>query len=301
MCRQNILKFDLLFLLIIRFLNMPPNISHTRIVIDFQKDPFQTIAQKQYQWELKKNLKDVCKTFNNHPDHDNCRIEILKFIKPIPFDVGTVRESRLWRHENWDTIWSRIITIDWITNQFCAIAIESAGSPPFACIKYLRENGLNIECVHLSIGISLYGYIDNSDGYNYDFDIECIDWDDLSFIFPDNETRLITSDEVEEIIINHMFPELQDIGDDWDQDFIKHFAKHFAGPEIQQVMRMYNKWNEEHHNYFEMKNTILEKYEKDIESGKINEGEYLRLCNELRDQRGVYWIRRQYELATTDT
>jgi len=296
MCRKNILKFDLLFLLIIRFLNMP-NISHTRIVIDFQKEPFQTIAQKQYQWELKKNLKDACKTFNNHPDRDNCRIEILKFIKPIPFDVGTVRQSRIWRHENWDAHWSRIIVIDWYSNEFCAIAIESAWSPPLACIEYLRENGLNIECVHLSLGISLYGYIDNSDGYNnHDFDIEYIDWDDLSFIFPDNETRLITSDEVEEIIINHMFPELQDIGDEMEQDFIKHFA----GPEIQQVMRMYKRWCEEHHNYFEMKNTILEKYEKDIESGKINEGEYLRLCNELRDQRGVYWIRRQYELAIID-
>jgi len=288
------LNLIFLFLLIIKYSNMP-NLSHTRIEIDFEKKPFETIAQKQYQWELKKNLKDVCKTFNNHPDPDNCRIEILKFIKPIPFDVGTVRQSRLWREDNWDTRWSRITEINWITNQFCAIEIQSAWRPPFKCIEYLMENGLDIDCVHLSLENGVYGCIDNWDGYNYDFDIQ--DWDDLSLIFPDNETRLITSDEVEEIITNHMFPELQDIGDGWAQDFIKYYA----GPEIQQRVRMYNKWNEEHNNYFEMKNTILEKYEKDLETGKINEGEYLRLCNELRDQTGAYWIRRQYEIATTDT
>lgn len=290
------LNLILLFLLIIKYSNMP-NISHTRIVIDFEKKPFETIAQKQYQWELKKNLKDACKTFENHPDPDNNRIEILKFIKPIPFDVGTVRQSRLWREDNWDTRWSRIIDIEWISDEFCAIVIQSAWCPPIKCILYLIENGLDIDCVHLSLGNGVYGYIDNSDGYNYEFYIEEIDCDDLSFMFPDNETRLITSDEVEEIIINHMFPELQDIGDEMEQDFIKYFA----GPEIQQRVRMYNNWSEEHDNYFEMKNTILEKYEKDLESGKINEGEYLRLCNELRDQRGTYWIRRQYELATTDT
>jgi len=293
------LNLILLFLLIIKFSNMP-NISHTRIVIDFEKEPFQTIAHKQYQWELKKNLKDVCKTFENHPDPDNCRIEILKFIKPIPFDVGTVRQSRLWREENWDTRWSRIIDIEWYSNEFCAIVIESAWSPPIACIEYLMKNGLNIECVHLSLGNGVYGYIDNSDGYNYEFYIEDIEWDDLPLIFHDNVSRWITEDEVEDTITNYIFPEIQDIGDEMEQDFIKHFA----GPEIQRRVRMYNNWCEENNfdnNYFEMKNTILEKYEKDLESGKINEGEYLRLCNELRDQRGAYWIRRQYELATTDT
>jgi hypothetical protein len=292
------LNLILLFLLIIKFSNMP-NISRTRIVIDFQKKPFQTIAQKQYQWELKKNLKDACKNFENHPDPDNNRIEILKFIKPIPFDVGTVRQSRLWREENWDTRWSRIINIEWISDEFCAIVIQSAWCPPIACIEYLMENGLDIDCVHLSLENGVYGYIDNSDGYNYEFDIEDFDWDDLPRIFHDNVSRWITEEEVENTITNYCFPELEDIGDEMEQDFIKYFAV----PYIQQRVRMYNNWNEENNfdnNYFEMKNTILEKYEKDLESGKINEGEYLRLCNQLRDQRGAYWIRRQYELATTE-
>jgi len=161
------------------------------------------------------------------------------------------------------------------------------------------ENGLDIDCVHLSLENGVYGYIDNSDGYNYEFDIEDFDWDDLPRIFNDNVSRWITEEDVENTITNYCFPELEDIGDEMEQDFIKYFAV----PYIQQRVRMYNNWNEENNfdnNYFEMKNTILEKYEKDLESGKINEGEYLRLCNQLRDQRGAYWIRRQYELATTE-
>jgi len=252
-----------------------PNVSYCQLSInlpevEFYEDGVGGQAMRQNRWDLMKKLRDEL-------DVDDWeKIDLLNILRPEPKDIGD--DWYQWRSDNWGTKWGRLIDLqlepDLHLGQF---TLETAWAPPIDICEYLScELGFEVRCVWSSYdnqdwGIWEYGGVSHG---------EVTIWYEDDF---DNLRELLDGCEDNESKFNRMV-DIGIFGEDCPVDYIKEWIVEEWRSIFEDSLDQYEEWVEEQPerlSLLKMKQQLLERGEELLEYGRINEGDYLKLCNDL--------------------
>lgn len=255
-----------------------PNWSSSRIAItlpDFNEEDTQ--AQRQTRWERFRDLKNHC-----YKEDD---FEPFQILHPRPEEEEDNWHS--WNSENWGTKWGLCHGKGEIFgDKTIIIEGDTAWCPPTELLDYLYDElGFEVEAQHFSWENMCWG--DTRGGGHEFHNIHCIH---IQQEDPEDEMALRIREnpdiDLDSFVLfgetGHRFVYYGDVLDtDWICDRVEW--------EVEMALEHYEDWKEEHGNgevgkgMLSLKNGLLELVEEELESNRIDEGEYLRICNKLKN------------------
>ena len=253
------------------------NWSSSRIAItlpDFNEEDTQ--AQRQTRWERFRDLK-------NHCDKED-DFNPFQILHPRPEEEENWHN---WNCENWGTKWDMSnLSIESAGDRTIIIEGDTASCPPTKLLDYLMEElEFEVEAHHFSWENMFWG---ETRGGGHEFHrLHCIH---IQQEDPEDEMALMIR-EHSDIDLNSfvLFGETGRrfvyYGDVLDTDWIYDRVE----CEAETALEHYEDWNEEHGNgevgkvILSLKNGLLELLEEELQTERIDEGEYLRICNKLKN------------------
>tara|TARA_R110002012_G_scaffold115494_2_gene262407 strand:+ start:412 stop:1263 length:852 start_codon:yes stop_codon:yes gene_type:complete len=245
-----------------------PNMVNSIITIELSDRG--NISQKQNRWEIFRDLRHSLDTCADKPE--DCHV--FSILRPIPI----LEECNIgWRVNNWGTKWEpEVHHYEFDKNyKSVSMAISTAWCPPIDLLKYLSEMGFEIASTFASVENENFGFYENGDlnGYHIDYFNEN-DFEEMHDILKD-------LDEVEGL--HRMIT----IGLGTDDEFV---VDEFYSV-YERMYEEYQEWaNNQGHAVLDrksenlrMKNKIMEWLEDDLQNNNMQENNYLKICNGLKD------------------
>lgn len=200
-------------------------------------------------------------------------------------------------NEKWGTKWDFNTNSDWgnceidIKDDEIIIQGDTAWEPPIEWLKHIQNkfHVNDVECYYHENGMEFAGRYAGSDGISdddnrFDWNLGMED-EALHFLYQEAQSQETDEDDLNtrffDLIENHFRCKLRDefCGDDLDEWEYNFFIDDFG---IEMEMDRYLDQIKPNMISLEEKLERLEKLEEQLESGEINEGQYLEGCNKLR-------------------
>jgi hypothetical protein len=259
------------------------NISSIAITLPYH-DEADSIAKRQVRWEIWRDLKYYVET-----EHDG--FEPFNILRPRPADQDD--NWHQWNTENWGTKWDLRRGAGFVEDETIFLDGRTAWSPPIVLLDYLSDElGFHVEAQHLSWesgywGDTVNGITERWDMYSDYIEVGDEDSDVANKIFEwecNNERELRETN----IMSYLMYGEFDHPRYRWLGDFLEgnRIIDYFEDTAVI-LMNHYDEWKQEHSKVVssplrELRHKVMEIIEEANDSGKINEGQYLTLCNEVR-------------------
>ena len=279
-----------------------PNMVRCRIAIHLPEhsgdrlggwDPETDMADRLVRWEIFRDLKSAIAV---HEADDSKEFEPFSILRPIP----DPEDCYDWCCENWGTKWEMSDGEGWVYHQNTLIIDgDVAWCAPRELIEYLGEElGFDVECQYYSDENETWG------------DIIWVDDCGASSATAMEPTNLRADDEEDELALELQEWEInngEDLLTQWNRLTnyslglgLDHQGPHYFGDWLDRgyfdncaewrvdcLMEAYTSWKEEFGKEItpEMQNAkheVLDQLEDLLESKQINEGQYLKACNELK-------------------
>mgnify|MGYP003648940534 FL=1 len=256
-----------------------PNVSYCQLSInlpevEFYEDGVGCQAMRQNRWDLMKKLRDELDV------DDWGSLDFLTILRPEPKDIGD--DWYQWRNANWGTKWGRLIDLqlepDLHLGQF---TLETAWAPPIDLCQYLtNELGFEVRCVWSSYDNQDWGVWEDGDISGHHQVKEYLEEDDYEELrdliedCEDDESKL--NKMIDLCVFDGRGDQLEEHDREW---IISEWECVFST-----CLEKYEEWVEEQPerlSLLKMKQQLLERGEELLEYGRINEGDYLKLCNDL--------------------
>ena len=274
-----------------------PNWSRSRIAIHLpthEEDGWDTgvwssgsYAQRLVRWEIFRDLK-----YHIEEGNEGDEFNPFGILRPIPKDEE--ENWYAWCSENWGTKWDMCDGYGEVDGDTLIIEGNTAWCPPTELIEYLGEElGFDVEALHYSDENGCWGDTIHA----------------LSQFYHMNDTNLDSGDSEDEVALklqeleqefgreltwddlaNYCLGRDLDIGHyrflgDWlDADWIEN-AVEWSVEELQEA---YVEWKKSYgkeisEDVKQAKHWMMERLEDHLQSNKINEGQYLKACNHLKN------------------
>ena len=243
--------------------------------VEFYEDGVGSQAMRQNRWDLMKKLRDSL----DDPDFGD---EILNIMRPEPKDIGD--DWYQWRCDNWGTKWSQVEDHECERDlHLIQISLVTAWGPPIDLCQYLtNELGFDIHCIWASCENEDWGIYEEGAVINFG---HILRWDESELqevhdLIETCESRMIQFCTLVDYSLfgheNNVGPVIEEHDREW---IINEFQFLY-----EDILEKYEEWLEDqpdHKTLIKMKQELLERGEELLEWGKINEGDYLKLCNDL--------------------
>ena len=265
-----------------------PNWSHSRIVITLPPVPSDTEnpfyasqAQRQTMWEIWRDLK--YHLIENRDENDD-KLQPFNILRPLPADQA--HNWYEWNSRHWGTKWDlRDISFE-IEGRKITLKGSTAWGPPIALLDYLNEIGFEIYADHISTENQNWGYTEDGDTIAHElhrdwFDEED-DEDDIATLLFDYECQNGIMDD-QDWLVNYIA-----WGDFDAENHIPTYLREYIDDLAFDMLDRYNEWKENcgknpDDGTKSLRQSTLENLEESLEFGKINEGKYLELVNNLKN------------------
>jgi hypothetical protein len=278
-----------------------PNWSRSRISITLPPfcDDYQWHYQRQIRWEIFRNLRDYIddldlRAVQTGPYEDN--FNPFQILRPRPADADWYD----WNCHNWGTKWDLCHGHGEIIGrpgEPKTIIIEgnTAWSPPDELIEYLSDElGFEVEALHISQENGTWGDHDCGNSGIRELNYLNIDEDDSEDPLALEIKSWETTDEEKlcEILQSYAlfgvgspnaFHHYRFSGEILDGQWIYEEIDCMIDDAIENYLKWKDNHNEQADIIKQLRFTVLELYEKKLETGQINEGTYLKEVNELKD------------------
>lgn len=280
-----------------------PNWSHSRIVITLPPVPsgdvddafYATQAQRQTLWEIWRDLKyhlveDGCHGYaegrwvgaERRDGNDN--LEPFNILRPRPADEEDNWYE--WNSSHWGTKWDLSDVSFEIEGREITLTGNTAWGPPIALLDYLNEIGFEIYADHISLENQNWGYTEDGHTtahqlYRDWFDEEDEE-DDIATLLFDYESENGIMDD------HHSLVNYIAWGDFDAENHIPLYLREYLDGYADDMFENYNYWKENcgkiipDDDIKSLRHKVMEIIEEANDCGKINEGQYLTLCNEVR-------------------
>ena len=262
-----------------------PNWTHVTIAIhlpdlnDATQEWGDNFATRLMRWEVFRNLKNAIQDSNGEPN------EVFNILRPMPNNEW----SYDWCCRNWGTKWDlNSPNCELKDNGIIILDGTTAWSPPHALLAYLCEDlGFDVECQHHSFENNEWGYYQNQDEESFELNCPYIDIDD-----EDDRVALRIQEIIEEhpnegrdmIMWKYLGcdaeqPDYNYLCDDWLVDDTEYECMELD----EKFEEWEHKWGSRKETLREMKHKLLEQLESYLEVGIIDEGNYLKTCNYMKN------------------
>jgi len=279
-----------------------PNWSNSRITISLNEHADLTQAQRQVRWEVWRDLRNILEKWDADGRDEDHSPDVFQIIHPRPKEEDENWYD--WNTDNWGTKWDmRVYGFNFEDEEltFCG---DTAWGPAYAIMMKLVSLGFNMKHLYASMENENWGYnIHRNEGLPFpyklnkqghahgmrDSNLEELNVEDLD------------DDEVYEFalkftLMGDFFCNLPEGLDGSDLDYF-HDELHFIADRNQELLEAHinNQENENDAEFKELRTEIMESLDDLKEKGYVNDGFYLRWCNELKgvqqgDMNGLHGI-----------
>jgi hypothetical protein len=275
-----------------------PNWSNSSITISINPYAKLTQAEKQVRWEVWKDLRNVLEKWDADGRDGNNSPDVFQIIHPRPKEEDDNWYE--WNNENWGTKWDmRVYGFSFIEDEL-SFRGETAWNAPIGILNKLVSLGFNLKHLFASMENDDWGYhIDRNendirvvkDHYGYTHRIGDDDLED----FHENQWNAEDLTELERdklAILYTLTGEFRlDIPEGLDEDDIQYFRNELfmVTDENLESIRLFiqNSPDEPNEEFKELRTEIMETLDDLKDKGYVNDGFYLRWCDELKGvQRG---------------
>lgn len=265
-----------------------PNWSHSRIVITLPPVPSDTEnpfyasqAQRQTMWEIWRDLK--YHLIENRDENDD-KLQPFNILRPRPADQADNWYE--WNSRHWGTKWDlRDISFE-IEGREITLKGSTAWGPPIALLDYLNEIGFEIYADHISLENQNWGYTEDGDTIAHELHRDWFDEedeeDDVATVLFDYESEHGIMDD-HDWLVNYIA-----WGDFDSENHIPQYLREYIDDLASDMFDRYDEWKENcekiipNDDIKRLRQSTLENLEESLEFGKINEGKYLELVNNLK-------------------
>ena len=274
-----------------------PNWSNSRIIISLNPHAKLTQAERQVRWEVWKDLRNILEKWDADGRDEDHSPDVFQIIHPRPKEEDENWYD--WNSDNWGTKWDmRVYGFSFIEDELTFTG-DTAWNAPIGILNKLVSLGFNMKHLFASMENDDWGYhIHRNEGlpfpykkrhYGYPHRIGDDDLED--FDVEDVETQVSLDDEavyefsLKFTLMGGFFENLPEGLDGSELDYFYNELQFICDPNQQDLQDHIN--NQEDEEFKELRTEIMESLDDLKDKGYVNDGFYLRWCNELKGvQRG---------------
>ena len=281
-----------------------PNWSNSRITISLNEHADLTQAQRQVRWEVWRDLRNILEKWDADGRDEDHSPDVFQIIHPRPKEEDENWYD--WNTDNWGTKWDmRVYGFNFQFEEltFCG---DTAWNFPIGILNQLVSLGFNMKHVFASPENDDWGYhIHRNEGLTFPYKRQHLAhahrMRDSNLEEFNQQYEDLDDDEVYEFalkftLMGNFFLNLPEGLDGSDLDYF-HDELHFICDENQQDLQDYidNQVDENDAEFKELRTEIMESLDDLKDKGYVNDGFYLRWCNELKgvqqgDMNGLHGI-----------
>lgn len=283
-----------------------PNWSNSSITISLNEHAKLTQAQRQVRWEVWRDLRNVLEKWENDGCDEDNSPDVFQIIYPRPKEEDENWYD--WNSMNWGTKWDMRVFNCSFKDDKLKFYGDTAWNAPLGIIRKLVSLGFNVKHLFSSMENDEWGYqvrlnkgnlrIEGSNmGYTHRIT------DDALEDFHENQWHAedLTDDELRQLAILFTLTGqfVINIPDGLDEDDLNYFDD-----ELHNIVylnyeslanHIENSVDEEDEEFKELRTEIMESLDDLKDKGYVNDGFYLRWCNELKrvqqgDMNGLHGI-----------
>lgn len=275
-----------------------PNWSNSAITISINPHVKLTQAERQVRWEVWRDLRNVLEEWDADGRDEDHSPDVFQIIHPRPKEEDENWYD--WNTDNWGTKWDMRVYGFNFENEELSFCGATAWNAPIGILNKLVSLGFNMKHLFASMENDDWGYhIHRNEGLPFPYKRQhlahChrISSDQLTAFNITMDGDDLDDDEVYEYALTYtlmggFFENLPEGLDGSDLDYL-HNELHFICDENQQDLQdsIDNQENENDAEFKELRTEIMESLDDLKDKGYVNDGFYLRWCNELKGvQRG---------------
>lgn len=283
-----------------------PNWSNSSITISLNEHAKLTQAERQVRWEVWRDLRNILEKWENDGRDEDNSPDVFQIIHPRPKEEDDNWYD--WNSMNWGTKWDMRVYGFNFENEELTFGGDTAWNAPLGIIRKLVSLGFNVKHLFGSMENDEWGYQIRTnegnlriEGSNMGYTHRITDDDLEDFSQTQWHAEDLTPREVEELAILFTLTGqfVINIPDGLNQDDLQYFNSELQHVTIENYELLQdhieNSVDEEDEEFKELRTEIMESLDDLKDKGYVNDGFYLRWCNELKrvqqgDMNGLHGI-----------